>query len=667
MTFHKPFKRTAQLARWLALLPVVWLAAGMLGCATLTGESILDDAVSPAEVEPVHPRLRRAAALMEAGNYQSALLDCVDVAQAHPDTPGLKAFQHRLMAAVQAREAAEVSERRRFDAQRMATEALQSETLPDRYGLQRPASPLPVDQISLESPMRERLQQPLTLQLQGVTLSSVIEALSGELDINLIADHDLAADKRITIEARDVPLQEVLRYIARNLDVEFHLGDHVIWITRSDASMAPMESRIYRLRRGMQMYGNEWGERDGDGRGPASDIGMLTHKATVPSIQKTAIETIIEKMVPEHPGAVLHFDRGAHALFVRNTRENLELIESIVEALDVTPPQVLIEARFIEVTVGDLRELGVEWMLGSPWSLSTKGVMQDGVWTQADRMQVGDASIGYTPFRTGEGGPHPLGPQGPFGLLSSPETASQGLNLTVEGILTQPVFEAVLHALEISGKGRTLSMPRVTTMNNNPAKLRSGEDLRYFEEFQAQAFSLVDADNRKYTITALIPKGTPSIEELGITLVAVPSVGADRQGITLLLNPSISSLDGFVSYQDDSISPVPEDSAALIRQVVVKLPVFTRQEVATKLTVQSGDTVVMGGLIRSVEQETVHKVPVLGDLPLLGSLFRRTGVTEHRKNLLIFVTATVISDRGESLVSPARLPRREPLELNPAP
>lgn len=193
-------------------------------------------------------------------------------------------------------------------------------------------------------------------------------------------------------------------------------------------------------------------------------------------------------------------------------------------------------------------------------------------------------------------------------------------------------------------------MPRVTTMNNNPAKLRSGKDLRFFEEFQAQAFSLVDANNQKYTVTALIPSGKPSIEELGYTLIAVPSVGADRQKITLLLNPSISALESYVSYQDGSDAPIPAGSPR-IQQVVVKLPIFTRREVATKLTVQSGDTVVMGGLIDSIEQKTVHKIPILGDIPLVGALFRRTGVTEQRRNLLIFVTATVISDRGESLLS----------------
>jgi type IV pilus assembly protein PilQ len=259
-------------------------------------------------------------------------------------------------------------------------------------------------------------------------------------------------------------------------------------------------------------------------------------------------------------------------------------------------------------------------------------------------------SIQFQPYRSDSAGVFPLGPQGSFGLLrdGNPPTAPQGLNLEYSGLLTEPMFQAVLHALEISGKGRTLSVPRVTTLNNNPAKLRDGDDLLYYEEFQAQAFSLVDADNRKYTVTALIPKGVPKTAELGFTLIAVPSVGADHRTISLLLTPTISELLEFISYQEDRTRSELDSNE--IRQVVVKLPRISRREVQTKVVVESGETVVMGGLVRTVSQETVRRVPFLGSLPLVGELFKRTDITEEQRNLIIFVTATVISERGESLV-----------------
>jgi type IV pilus assembly protein PilQ len=222
----------------------------------------------------------------------------------------------------------------------------------------------------------------------------------------------------------------------------------------------------------------------------------------------------------------------------------------------------------------------------------------------------------------------------------------QGLNITYRGTLTDPMFQAVLHALEISGKGRTLSVPRVTTINNNPAKLRNGEDLLFYEQFKSQAFQLLDDNNRRFTVSVLIPDGKPTLAELGITLVAVPSVGADMDTINLLLTPTLSELVGFINYQD---STPTNNTFNTVQQVVAKLPVISRREVQTKVVVGSGETVVMGGLIDTVKQETVHGVPYVSSIPLVGKLFSRTGSTEEQRNLLVFVTATVLSERGESL------------------
>ena len=280
---------------------------------------------------------------------------------------------------------------------------------------------------------------------------------------------------------------------------------------------------------------------------------------------------------------------------------------------------------------------------------------ENGTWVRKPKTQVDTGNlVSYTPYSSDDSGTFALGPQGAFGLLrdGNPPTSDQGLNLTYQGVLTEPMFQAVLHALEISGDGKTLSVPRVTTVNNNPAKLRDGDDLLYYKRFKAQAFSLVDSDNKRYTVTALIPEGDPDLAELGITLVAVPSVGADRKTISLLLTPAISSLDRFVSYQDETEDTISTGSVN-VQQVVVKLPVIQRREVQTKVIVESGETVVLGGLIRTVRQDTLHSVPILGSLPLIGNLFDRIDVTEENRNLLIFVTATVINERGESIL-PAR-------------
>ncbi len=599
-------------------------------------------------------QIARMEALVQAGAYSEAMDLYLAVTREGPITPELQETRQRIVQGILDRRSKALTERSASDKRRAALDIAEQQTIPDTFAHRRSVPERPLDLIVPTGGMHAMLDRPITLRLQSAGLQSLIHALAAQEDINLIADESLAEGRQVNIDISDVPLREVLAYLSRQYDIQFHTGANMIWaMPAGSGTPRPMETRVYRLRTGLQFHGEAWGALSPDqSKALVADISTLTRKATVLPSATSYMETVIRTFVPESEGAALHIDYNTHTLFVRDTPENLALIASIVEALDVNPPQVLIEARFIEISNADLREVGVDWILGSPLTLMKKGVEDDGVWSREPKVQIDpDGSITHVPYRSDDAGAFPLGPQGPFGLTraGNPPTADQGLNLTFRGVLTEPVFSAVLHAIEVSGKGRTLSVPRVTTINNNPAKLRDGDDLLYYEEFQAQAFSLVDANNRQYTVTALIPRGAPKVAELGFTLVAVPSVGADNRTISLLLTPTISELKEFISYQDDIATEEGRPDRS-VRQVAVKLPRISRREVQTKVVVDSGETVVMGGLIRSVSQDTVRRVPILGSLPLLGPFFRRTDVTEEQRNLLIFVTATVISERGESLV-----------------
>ncbi|MEX2607029.1 MAG: hypothetical protein WD708_06755 [Kiritimatiellia bacterium] len=606
------------------------------------------------------PLVAQAQSLYNQQNYEGALTIILRAANQNPGAADVQILRNRILSAMLDERAVQSALDQELNRRKASQDALDAGQIPDTFGKRRQVEESATDKLGIEGPVLELLSKPVSLHLSSAPLSTLIRALSEDDDINMIADPKLGNQETLDIQATDVPLREVLDYLSRHFQVQFHTGQHMIWVTTKDPDQAPpMETRIYRLRTGLLFHGLSWGTMPEAERLAQSDLSALTRKATVLPHEPTHIQKVLEEFVPSGQGAQLHVDLNSHTLFARNTPENLNLIEEIVRALDTTPPQVLIEARFIEISQSDLREIGIDWILGSPLSVSTKGVLEDGVWRTQPRTVVDEASsITYEPYRSDSAGSFPLGPQGAFGLLreGNPPTDSQGLNLTYRGLLTEPMFNAVLHALEISGKGRTLSVPRVTTLNNNPAKLRDGDDLLYYEEFEAQAFALVDEDNKKYTVTALIPKGTPKTAELGFTLVAVPSVGADNRSISLLLSPTISELLEFISYQEDG--PREVGNSDQIRQVVVKLPRIARREVQTKVVVESGETVVMGGLIRTISQDTVRKVPILGSLPLIGNLFKRTDTTEERRNLIIFVTATVISERGESLIPHATTEQR---------
>jgi type II secretory pathway component GspD/PulD (secretin) len=151
----------------------------------------------------------------------------------------------------------------------------------------------------------------------------------------------------------------------------------------------------------------------------------------------------------------------------------------------------------------------------------------------------------------------------------------------------------------------------------------------------------------------LVPTGTPQLEELGIQLKVTPSVGADLGSVMLELVPEISEFERYEYYQvgDNSGANTAAGSTAVSNAPsMVKLPIFRRSKIETEVVAQSGETVVMGGLITSTESQTQNAVPILSSIPLLGRLFRHEGIEENKQNLLIFVTATILSERGESLV-----------------
>ncbi len=583
--------------------------------------------------------------------FAAALSAYIDVARAYPDAPGLESLRNKILTAIEEERVQKTVRRNVLSEKQMATEALEKGELPETYGARRFVRRVLTSHRRPPGPMQKVLDTPVTIHLKQASLSAFITAVAEDSQVNIIADANLGTGKVLDIELDDVPLSEVFDYVARNFQVRFYVGDKLIWATDSKTTKnAPLETRVYQLHKGIQLHGSDWTDKASQ-KSANTDRISISANATQLASGKTYLETIITQFVPTVEGAQLYLDQNTHALFVRNTPDNLELIEDIVTTLDVTPPQVLIEARFVETTVADLREIGVDWILGSPLGVTKDAVMVNGQWQRANKTQIDPGTIvNHDPYTSDSAGAFPLGPQGAFGLVrnGNPPTSGRGMNLTYRGVLTQPMFQAVLHALDVSGKGRTLSVPRLTTLNNNPAKLRHGQDLRFFEEFQAQAFTLLDDNNKKYNITALIPRGKPSLEELGITLVAVPSVGADLQTISLLLSPSITSLEGFVSYQEGEGST---NSTIDIEQVVVKLPIISRREIQTKVVVGSGETVVMGGLVDTVKQETKQNIPFIGSIPLLGKLFERTDVTEQKRNLLVFVTATVVSERGETVVA----------------
>ncbi len=569
--------------------------------------------VAESDERPIPESVLKARGLFENDQLTEAIIACTAIYRKDPLTPGLAELQTEINERLAELRQSSTAKRLPVSDAIAMEDADRQGILPDTYRLRkhvvgesRPIHTMPPETQKL-------LDQPYTIHLDNVTLSEIVGQIGSSTNqtaINIVADSDLGEGKTISIHVDNTPLSEILEYIGRNLGVTFAVGQNLIWATEGSESAGgpPLFTRIYRLRKGISKEELDAGEEG---------IGIIT---------------AVKRFVPEVEGADILFNPRAHAVLAKNTRDNLALIEDIIEVLDVRPPQVLIEARFLTTDVTDLSELGVDWYLDSNWGQASKHGS-----TLRTRIigQRGTAATGFT---------------GASIEQTAFDSASSGLNLTYQGLLTDPQFHAVLHALQTEGNTRTLSVPRVTAVNNTEAKVRIGKDVRYFEEYDVEEIRTGTNNNGNETYESrLVPSGTPEKEELGIELVVTPSVGADLATIDLKLAPEISDIIDW-EYWDTSVSSSSSSSTNSTAMGMIKLPIFSKSTVETEVVVRSGETVVMGGLVRSQKGKDVRGVPFLSKIPLIGRLFRHDIITDETSNLLIFVTATLISDTGEELI-----------------
>jgi len=512
--------------------------------------------------------------------------------------------------------------------------------------------------------MQKVLTNPVTVHLVNADINAIIAQIGQSQNINIIADSDISP-KALTIHAENTPLVEILEYIGRNLNVTFSVGNNLIWVTPKEetTSNVPMETRIYRLRKGM--VGSELGkqvqgrsvfkgpEERGNQSGPAAQNNEKTEG-------KIGLIESIQRFVPQPDGSDFLFNDKVHALIVKNTREHLDVVEDLIEALDVRPLQVLIEARFITTKIGDLHELGIDWLFQRPPGDRTAKYDNNTI----EKLQTVQDRIAATLHAESEGDYNwediisigdeikKLVPNSDF-LKNSGEVAigGTGTGAFYQTLLGSTGFQATLRALQSRDDTRTIIVPRVTTLNNREANFRFGQDVTYFEQVDASIMTSGGYNNNNSRDNATYDYDRPTIIEVGYALSVTPSVGADLSTINLVLRPEISKVQDWAVYKLSNLGSTPgakEDETN--EDPAIKLPIVARQFIETEAVVRSGETIVLGGLVDTTKKDVESGTPILSDLPLIGRLFKTKSSQEENNNILIFVTATLISDVGEELI-----------------
>ena len=217
-----------------------------------------------------------------------------------------------------------------------------------------------------------------------------------------------------------------------------------------------------------------------------------------------------------------------------------------------------------------------------------------------------------------------------------------GIQQLFTNVLGVNDLTATISALEQTGESQTLSAPRLTVINNRPATISDGQVQYYYEEY-----TVASTVQQYYTASSIVPAGKPTRIVAGATLNVLASVSGDGKSILLALNPRVNTqviLETYTTISQFTTANSPPTTFD------IKLPTYRTQELSTRVSINSGETVVMGGVLERQKSTYVESVPVLGDIPILGALFRRRTELDTPRYLLIFVTATIVKDTGEYLV-----------------
>jgi type IV pilus assembly protein PilQ len=302
----------------------------------------------------------------------------------------------------------------------------------------------------------------------------------------------------------------------------------------------------------------------------------------------------------------------------------LDRVAEVIAVLDVIPQQVLIQARFMEVSRDRLKDLGVDFGTGSAGASSDDDSL-------ADQTLSLDKTDGKPVFQ--------LGGQSLGGLASPAAFAARssdidkvldfdtGLSLAFRK-LTGTQFEVILHALEEDIHTNTLSAPSIMTLDNQEANILVGTQYPILTSSVAGTTSTTTVSSLDY------------YQDIGIQLRVVPQIAGDDH-INMIVHPAVTSIASLLTAQGAGGITVAE------------YPVITTREAETQIMMKNGETVMTGGLLKDVKTTGRHKVPILGDIPILGLVFQRRTDDTEKIDLLIFITARIVTEAEVATEEPA--------------
>lgn len=457
----------------------------------------------------------------------------------------------------------------------------------------------------------------VSMQFHDVAVRSVLDILAGFANTNIVASESVNGS--MTLRLVEVPWDQALDIILQSQNLAMYKQNGVIFVASKPEiamqqtaqwqaqqaldNVLPLQTKYIRLNYAkasnvyaliMQSQHKQQGNTQPNGLVRSDNIvhNISHNSATNGTTNSNNADTQLPFYQTDTTSllsnrGVITIDERTNTLIVKDVEQSIANIEELIRQIDIPVKQVMIEARIVSATDSFSRELGINWSLLSQGVTTNNEVLVGG-----SQQTLWDLK---TPTTNGYNISRPDNLNVDLGVANAAGRIAFGLLS-----LSDLTIDLELSAMQAEGRGEVISTPKILTADKQTAKVVSGTQIPYQEVTTSGA-----------TATKFI--------EASLSLEVTPNITPDGKiGMQLNIN-------------NDSPRQLSSGSYAI-----------DTNSISTNVLVENGQTVVLGGVFRTVVSNAQNKVPVLGELPLLGNLFKRQINSNNKEELLIFVTPKLV-------------------------
>lgn len=501
---------------------------------------------------------------------------------------------------------------------------------------------------------------------------------------------DLGALRIDELRLRNVPLAVALKYICDKTKLRYKVDDFAVTLVPITEEGNDMFTRTFRVPPDFAASLNSGGEEAAAVDDPfAAAGGGAGGGNTTLSARPPIIELLKRNGINFADGSAATLGASG-SLLVTNTSAELDKVEQLVELNSKgQPKQVKITTKFVEITQENSDELGFDWVFspigGAGGNIfGTAGTLGSGAArTAADFINPIDgtlipgiptspnANVTNSPTSGLRSGDYAVSRNSIDAILNNPDRSAQNPSvapgiLGVTGLFSDGQVQMIMRGLAQKKGSDLMTAPSVTARSGQKATIEVIREFIYPTEYDPPEIPQNiggggggfggGAGGGGAPPNIPVTPANPTAWETrntGVTLEIEPTIGENDFVIDIRFLPQIVEFEGFVNYGSPVLAPSVDADGNPVTLVItenrIEMPVFSKRSVDTSLTIYDGYTVAVGGLMREDVQIVEDKVPILGDIPILGRLFQSEAENRIKSNLIIFVTAEIIDATGRRL------------------